>query len=184
MKKIAIVFLLVSACATASTPAPPQQPAQAPPPEFKVIPAVVLDAMCVRLHDEGFSREQVIDLVIETRPLVNGPSLAALAEAAFYKGKADAQLMQEAIATNDLKLPIAKATGCAWHPVTATATPRSDAMRLEISAPFTPPFKKGGLGVLTRLSLGGEAPMWYWIPLFYNQGVWIAGQPAPLGLHQ
>ena len=58
----------------------------------------------------------------------------------------------------------------------------SDAMILEFSTPFPNPFSRNQMGVLARLTVGGESPTWYWIPLVQQKDRWIAGQPSTLSV--
>jgi hypothetical protein len=115
---------------------------------------------------------------------VTQQSLEALAQMEFYKGRVNRQAMQEATDANTASLPIAKGTGgCAWRGVDAGVPRSNDTMQLELSAPFTLPFGHGGKGVLARFSLAGDAPSWFWIPIAYRNGVWMAGRSMPLVLH-
>ena len=140
--------------------------------------------MCVRLHDEGFAPEQTIDVVTTTRPLVTPHSLEALAQMQFYKGRIKKEVLEAAVASNDDPLPIGKGkAGCVWHGVAADAPHRNDTVLLELSAPFLNPFGRGGEGLFARLSLAGDAATWYWIPIVNRNGIWLAGQPMLVGLH-
>jgi hypothetical protein len=173
LRRSTFVLLLLAACNTAA-PAPP-------PPQFTAVPSGVLESMCMRLHDEGIA--STVDLVRTSRPLVTRQSLQALAELAF-KPNVDSALVEAAVATNATALPIGKNESCAWHPVGAASPRSADTMTLELSAPFAAPFRRGGTGVLARLSLGGESATWYWIPLVNQNGAWVAGHATPLALHQ
>jgi len=169
-------IVLLVACASARPPA--EEPV-----ELTAMPSGVLDSMCSRLHDEGYGLDQVVDVVKTTRPFVTERTLQALIEASFYKGRVDEKALAAALATNEHSLPVTPSPGCKWIGVDAKAKRRGDAMLLELSAPFTPPFKGQGFGVLARFSLGGENATWYWIPLATRGGFAVAGQAMPLSLH-
>jgi len=170
-----IVFLV--SCATAPPPVPP-------PPQVTAMPPAVIDAMCMRLRDEGYPREQVIDVINTTRPLITPQSLEALAQAQFYRGRVDESALAAAAATNSTPLPIAVSPGsCSWNGISARGPHHNDTMLLELSAPFTLPFSRGGQGVLARVSLANEAATWYWIAIGSRNGIWVAGRPMPIGLH-
>ena len=171
MRRLTFV-LLFAACATAPPPSPPQ---------FAVVPSSVLESMCARLHDEGIAT--AIDVVRTSRPLVTRASLQSLAEMAF-KQRFDNAMVEAAFATNATPLPLAKNAACAWNPVNDASRRSGDTMTLELSAPFAVPFRRGGTGVLARLSLGGESATWYWIPLVEQNGTWAAGHATPLALHE
>jgi hypothetical protein len=152
-----------------------------PPPKFTLVPSTVLDSMCDRLRDEGLGTP--VDVVRTSRPLVTRQSLQALAELGF-KPQMDAALVEAAVATNATPLPLGRNAACAWNPVSDSVPRSPDTMTLEVSAPFTLPFRRGGTGVLARLSLGGESASWYWIPLVNQDGKWLAGRSVALALHE
>ncbi len=166
---------LVVACASAPPP---------PAPQFTAVPPSVLDAMCARIHDEGIARETIVDVVRTTRPLVTQQSLQAMAEAAFYQGRIDAQAVEAAYATNARALPVAAGAICSWNGVDAASKRSLDTMTLELSSPFLTPFGKRGAGVLACLALGGESATWYWIPLKNQNGAWTAGTATSLAFHE
>jgi hypothetical protein len=163
-----ILFLLMMAAAP-------------PPPQFTAVPSSVLDSMCLRLHDEGIAT--TVDIVRTSRPLVTRQSIQALAEMAF-KQRVDGAMVEAALATNAAPLPVGRNAACPWHPVSAGSPPSPDTMTLELSAPFVVPFRRGGTGVLARLSLAGESATWYWIPLTNQNGTWLAGRTIALANHE
>ena len=165
---------LTVACATAPPPAPPS---------FTVVPSSVLESMCARIHDEGIARETAVDVVRTSRPFVTQHTLQALAELAFQQ-RLDHAMVEAALATNAAPLPLAKNSSCAWNPVESAAPRAGDTMTLELSAPFVEPWRRGGTGVLARLSLAGESATWYWVPLVEQNGAWLAGRARPLALHE
>lgn len=181
MKRIGWILLL-AACASAPPPKP--APATPPSPRFTNVPGSVVDALCVRLHEEGFASDQAIDVVSTTRPLITPQTLEALSQKEFYKGRVNREALAAAAATNETPLPIGKGHGgCALHGIAAEAPRSIDTMLLELSAPFTLPFGRGADGVLARFSLGGDSATWYWIPIISHDGAWIAGRAEPLAVH-
>lgn len=170
MRRLTFAFALLLLAA-----APP------PPAKFTLVPSTVLDSMCERLRDEGLGT--TVDVVRTSRPLVTRQSLQALAELGF-KQRMDGPLVEAALATNATPLPLGRNAACAWHPVADSATRSPDTMTLEVSAPFALPFRRGGTGVLARISLGGESASWYWVPLANQDGKWIAGRTVALALHE
>lgn len=169
MRRIAAALLLIAACKSA----PP------PPPTFTSVPRGALDAMCLRLKDEGISSE--LRVVRNSQPLISPASLQALGEAAFARIAPNTDALQAAAA---LSIPIeVRPDSCARRTIDVIDPMRdSDAMILEFSAPFANPFSKKQLGVLARLTVGGESPTWYWIPLVQQKDRWIAGQPSTLSV--
>ena len=166
---------LLAACA--STPPPP------PPPPLTAVPRAVLDAFCVRLHDEGVSAETRMDVVTMTQPLITPNVMNGLAETAFYQQRFDP--VAASSAANSDALPIAvqlPESGCAWHGIQETDKRAGDVMTIEFSAPFKNPFAKNSYGLFARLSLGSESATWYWVPLGAVQGRWVVGSPMLLAL--
>ena len=169
MRRIAAALLLIAACKSA----PP------PPPTFTSVPRGALDAMCLRLKDEGISSE--LRVVRNSQPLISPASLQALGEAAFARIAPNTDALQAAAA---LSIPIeVRPDSCARRTIDVIDPLRdNDAMILEFSAPFANPFASRQIGVLARLTVGGESPTWYWIPLVQQKDRWIAGQPSTLSV--
>ena len=78
-----------------------------------------------------------------------------------------------------------------WHRTLGTVSIDSinskrdaDVMVLQFSAPFSNPFSRRQLGVVARVSLGDESPMWYWIPIGQRNGTWAAGSPVILSVRE
>lgn len=164
------------ACATAPPPPPPA------PIVFTEVPQSALNAMCLRLHDEGMERETAVDVISTSRPLITDRALAAIAASSFFRGHVSQQAVDRAYAMNATALPVVMTNACSLHPIGANERLPNDTMVVEFSAPFPDPFSRGGNGVLARLSLGGEGATWYWIPLVNRGGTWAAGQAVPLGV--
>ena len=169
MRRIAAAVLLLAACKSA----PP------PPPVFTSVPRGALDAMCLRLKDEGISSE--LRVVHNSQPLITPASLQALGEAAFVRAAPSTEALQAAAA---LSIPIdVRPDSCARRTIDRIDPMRdSDAMILEFSAPFANPFARKQIGVIARLTVGGESPVWYWIPLTQQKDRWIAGRPSTLSV--
>ena len=166
-----VLTLLIAACASA--PPMPQTP-------ITTLPQGALDMMCAVLRAEGMTSE--VRVVKETQPIVTPASLRALAEASFASKPVKAEAIQ-AILTTPLIPVEASGQTCIARFVTATEAARAnDVMILQFSSPFANPFGRGQTGALARLSLGGEAATWYWIPLVYRNDRWLAGAPASLSV--
>lgn len=170
----ATTLLLLAACSSAPPP---------PPPSFTAVPPSAVEAMCARIHDEGIAHDTAVDLVTTTRPLVTEHSLQAIFEAAFYRGHVQREAVDAAFASNRNVLPVPRTPSCAWNTVPA-GSHRPDTMTLELSSPFVAPLGKGSTGLLARLSLGGEAATWYWVPLANANGTWIAAKAMALGVQE
>lgn len=151
-------------------------------PEWTSIPAGVIDALCSRLHNEGISSEQTLNIVSTTQPLLTSDSMAALADSTMYQGRIDPAEAAELASQGLRSLPVKTGSReCNWRPIDAAARRNeNDTMTVEVSAPFINPFGRNSAGVIARMSLGGEAPMWYWIPIGRRGEVWAAGMPLPL----
>jgi hypothetical protein len=163
--------LLLAACASAPPPATPA---------FASVPSAIVESMCARLHDEGMNGD--VFAVKTTRPLITPAVLQALAEAAFYRGQADDRGAREAASAPPIPLDL-PAKSCVRRFVDAPDS-NADVMLLEFSRPFPNPFARGQLGLVVRLSLGGEAAIWYWLPLGHRGGGWVAGAPSMLALRE
>jgi hypothetical protein len=161
--------LLLSAFACASAPQP-----TAPPP---AIPSAVVEVMCGRMRSEGMSSD--LRVVKTTQPLVTPAVIAALADVAFYRGKPVAPVMPNA------SLPVEPAS-CSRSMIDALNPRRdSDTMVLQFSSPFSNPYTRRQIGVIARLSLGDDSPVWYWIPIMADRnGSWGPGSPLMLAVHE
>jgi hypothetical protein len=166
-------------CASAPPPA-------APPPAvtWTELPAMVLQAFCTRLRDEGISRQSTVNVVQSTQPLVTANSLHSLAASATFRGRVPAVKITQAGVAGNATIPVSfPAGGCSWRRVEPSAVNQpTDTMTLELSAPLVNPFSHGAVGVLARMSLGGEGATWYWVPIVQRGGQSTAGTPGLLGL--
>jgi hypothetical protein len=139
-----------------------------------MVPRAAVEVMCTRMHAEGMNGE--LRVVRKSQPLITASSIEALADAMFYRGRSVAPL------TAEPTVPVEIQASCSPLPID-TINPRdSDVMVLQFSSPFANPFVRGQLGVIARLSLGNEAPTWYWIPIGQRNGVWGAAAPLMLAV--
>jgi hypothetical protein len=174
MRAAAVTLLLFAACATSK----PKLAA----PEWSEVPPNVLEVLCSRFHSEGISRDQVLNVVATTRPLVTATSMQALSAAAFFHGRLDPDAPAQAMREGSRTIPIRATAGdCSWRTIPASGVAlQTDVMTVELSAPLVNPFVRNSVGMLARLSLGGDAPFWYWIPIGERAGGWAAGPPMTL----
>ena len=167
MKQFA-ALLLLAACAHNPPPPPPT-----PPP---MVPRAAVDAMCSRVHSEGIDTE--LRAVTRSQPLITPQAVAALGSAMFFSGHANQQI------TAAISVPVETTGSCVKRAIESVGAAESDMMVVEFSSPFVNPFARGQLGVLARLSLGGEAATWYWVPLGERGGQWGAGSPLMLSIRE
>jgi len=161
------VGALLLALGCASHPQPPP----VPPP---VVPRAAVEVMCTRMHSEGMTGE--LRVVKNSQPLITAASIDGLADAMFYRGRSAAPV------TAAPSVPVETQGSCSPRAIEAINPRDSDVMVLQFSSPFANPFVRGQLGVIARLSLGNEAPTWYWIPIGQRFGVWGAAAPLMLAV--
>jgi hypothetical protein len=157
MRKLLPIVLLALSCA--SRPAPvPEEP-------WTSVPAQALGALCAfSVHGEGIGRETPVGVMAESQPLVTDDSVRALAQA-YVAQKVVHRLDPPAA------IPVTvPSSGCKWRTIEKAATPAPDQYLLELSAPIPNPFVRNQSGVFARLSLGGQAAYWYWVPLIRRGG--------------
>jgi hypothetical protein len=164
-RTLAIAALLLGACATAKKPAPPIN--------WTEVPAAALDAICTNsIRGEGIGRQTPIFVVDHTQALITPPALGALRRAFFSKtgegineGAAQAERIRSEVQMVPVNLPTASAS-CTWRAMTRyDAAQDYDKMILQLSTPFRNPYAKDEYGLFARLSVGGQAAQWYWVPL-------------------
>jgi hypothetical protein len=126
------------------------------------------------MHSEGMSGE--LRVVKTSQPLITAAALEALAEATFYRGKPIASITAAAA------VPVETAGSCTTRAIESINARDADVMVVQFSSPFANPFARGQLGVIARLSLGDEAPTWYWIPIGERNGIWAAAPPMMLAV--
>jgi hypothetical protein len=167
MKRALLLFgLFAAACATAPHPIIPPS----------TIPSGVVEIMCGRMKSEGMTSD--LRIVKTTQPIVTAAVVGALAEVAFYRGTPVTPVMPNA------SMPVEPAS-CSRAMIDAL-NPRRDAdvMVLQFSSPFSNPYTRNQVGVIARLSLGDDSPMWYWIPIVdRGGGSWIPASPLMLAVH-
>ena len=171
---LAPALLLLTSCTSAA-----YLPAVAAP-SWDTVPAGVVEALCRRLHDDAIATG-VLGIVKTTQPLTSSQSLGALGHAAQKRG--DATRAAEAMKSGTRVIPISfgDESSCEWVQVApAEARKQSDQMTVEISAPIPNPFAPQEAGMFARVSLGGQMPAWYWIPLGSRNGAWAVGHIMPL----
>jgi hypothetical protein len=176
MKKILVAAVFAAALQMGA------KPVEAP--VWTALPPDVARAMCVKLKREGFLGE--VRVVMTTEPFITRESLLGLAEAADVHPRKDPQELAAALAEAAPKLPvlIEPAEGCNMRPAASAHEVASDEMMLQFSPPIVNPFKRGDVGLFARLSLRGEAPQWYWVPLTLKgkDGKWFAGMPYSIAV--
>ena len=161
MKFAVIAALLLTACSSSAPPAPLV-------PEWDVIPAGVVSALCTRMENDAMT-SGTLTLIKTTRPLVTTPVLGALARGASR--------MRPVPPPSNAELPVQVPTGttCTFTPANAIdPNLHYDQMVVELSAPFANPFGKEA-GIVARVSLGGQQPAYYYIPLASRGGGWSIG---------
>ena len=170
-----VAILLFTTCASAATP-----PALPP---WTSVPPLVVQAVCTKLQSEGLGGR--INVVTTTEPIITRESLLGLAAAADQQSKTDPTQLAAAISATTSKLPVnveVTPETCDLHGVASAHDSRDDELLLQLSPPFVNPFVRRSTGILARLSLGGEAPQWYWIPLGSKNGAWLVSMPMSLAV--
>ncbi len=173
---LVLVFLLFTSCML--KPPPP-----ATVPQWTAVPAIVVQTMCVKFHTEGMGG--AVKVVTSTEPLITRESLLGLAEEGQQESKQDPAQLAASIAAGAPKLPViveAQGDTCEFHPVASAKDVRGDEMMLQLSPPLVNPFEHQFAGLFARLSLGGENPQWYWVPLASKNGKWFAGTPLAIAV--
>lgn len=168
MKRLLLVTLLLAGCATAPAAAPPAVP------DWDVIPGAVLDGLCKRLTMDGVASGGSVAIVSTTQPLITSRSMASLS-----RGEKPVRLVAP---PDDNKIQVMASGGaCNWQLIESVDRDRNfDRMVVELSQPVANPFSRTDAGLFARVSLGGEHPAWYWIPLSPRGGGWTSGFVAVL----
>jgi hypothetical protein len=154
--------LLLGACASK-----PAAPVVAP--QWDVLPARVVEALCVRLKMDAITTGRTT-IVKVTQPLITAQSLAALAGSTTPRGAK----RRAAAAVINRAIPIELARGsCSWDPIDVRDVDRHpDAMLVELSAPILHPYNSHEAGVIARVSLGNEHQSLYWISMVPRGNDW------------
>ena len=167
---LGMTFLLACASSPQQTPAKP----------ITQLPPAALDVMCQRLRAEGMTSE--VRVVKETQRIITPASLKALAEASYSAKDVKPEVVQAILLTPLIPIEKPEKTCISRFITSAEAARANDVMLIQFSSPFANPFARNQSGTLARLSLGGEASTWYWIPLIYRNDQWLAGAPAALSV--
>ncbi|HET7437668.1 MAG TPA: hypothetical protein VFN10_23385 [Thermoanaerobaculia bacterium] len=171
LSSLPAIALLAAACSSSSL-----LPA-VPAPQWDVVPAGVVDALCSRLRADAVA-SGTIAIVSTTQPLATNESLGALGHAT--QKRADAMRAAEALRTGGKAIPLTIHQGsCDWQPLAAPSH-QADQLVVELSAPIPNPFANQESGMFARVSLAGDSATWYWIPLGSRGGVWAVGNIMPL----
>lgn len=180
MSRLTLIVLTLLSISCALKPPPP-----ATVPQWTAVPAVVVQAMCIKFHTEGMSG--AVKVVTSTEPLITRESLIGLGEVAEQSdSKNDPAQLASSIAAGAPKLPViveVPADTCELLPVASAKDVRGDEMLLQLSSPLVNPYEKQFAGLFARLSVGGENPQWYWVPLATSKtGKWLAGTPLSIAV--
>jgi hypothetical protein len=172
---IALQILLLAACASSSNKPPVETV-----PRWTAVPSSIVQAMCTKLHTEGM--RNTVNVETTTEPLITRETLIGLAEAAEQQTRQDPEKLAAIINGGKSMIPVTVDGdgSCSFHPVTRAKDGRTDEMLLQFSPPLVNPFERGSAGVFARLSLAGEAPQWYWVPIRQKNGTWYPGMPMSL----
>lgn len=161
MRFAALVAILLTACSSSAPPAPAV-------PEWDMVPAGVLESLCSRLQMDAVTSGGTLTVVKTTQPLATPSMLASLARGASRARKVPPP--------SNRTIPIQVTSGtCTWKAVDAVdRDSQFDEVVVELSAPFANPFAREA-GIIARVSLGGEHPAYYWIPLGSRGDQWSVG---------
>jgi hypothetical protein len=156
------------------------------------IPAGVLDSLCATsIRNEGIGRQTTIHVVPRSQSLVSVASLVGLRRAYFVKpGKGLEQTPQiaQTIAAELTSIPVdipQSGHSCAWAALDHFDRSRdNDKMILQISTPFANPYSRTEWGAFARLTVGGEAAAWFWVPLKTKDGAIGIGHVMELDVEE
>jgi hypothetical protein len=174
--KLAVVLTLILLTACASEP-PPAGPLA---PDWDMIPPGIPEALCTRLKIDAVATGRLA-VVNVTQPLATPLTLGALGHLAPQRPRKDGAAERALI---NRAVPVELQPGsCTWIPVDIRdVSKHGDEMLLELSAPLPNPWVANEAGLFARVSLGGEHPNWYWLPLYPTGSGWTAGMAVPLSL--
>jgi len=114
------------------------------PPQWDTVPGHIAEALCTRLKMDAVASGSLL-IVNVTQPLAAGENRA---------------------------IPIALGTSCEWTGIDARDIRKHrDEMVVELSNPVADR-ERGEVGMLARVTLGGEHPAWYWISLIPYRDQW------------
>jgi hypothetical protein len=156
------------------------------------IPSGVLDSLCATsIRNEGIGRQTTIHVVPRSQSLVSVASLIGLRRAYFVKpgkGLEQTPQMAQTITAELMSIPVdIPQTGhsCAWAILDHFDRARdNDKMILQISTPFANPYSKTEWGAFARLTVGGEAASWFWVPMKTKDGAIGIGHVMELDVEE
>jgi len=156
------------------------------------IPSGVLDAICAAsIRSEGLGTHSIIHVVPRSQSLVSTASLVGLRRVYFVKlgkGLATTPQLAASITSELTSIPLdipAAGRSCDWASLEHFDRARDrDKMILQVSAPFGNPYAKSEWGAFARLTVGGDAPAWFWVPLKTSGGLVAIGHAMPLDVEE
>ena len=146
-------------------------------PDWDIVPSGVIDILCTRLRDDAIS---TVSVVKTTQRIATPQALSVLGGS--YGKRTTNDRITAALAASQRSVPVeVRSSVCTVSPIDRLdGRVHADAMILELSSPIANPFARNEAGLFARVSLGGQHPAWYWIPLGKTGGQWLAGQALPL----
>jgi len=186
------IFLTVAAVALSLSCRTAPAVIEREPFTWSSIPSGVLDVLCASsIRNEGIGRQTTINVVPRSQSLVSTASLVGLRRAYFVKpgkGLANTPQIAQSIAGGLTSIPIevpAAGRSCNWATLEHFDRARdNDKMILQISAPFANPYSKTEWGAFARLTVGGEAATWFWVPMRTKDGVVAIGHAMELDVEE
>jgi hypothetical protein len=187
--KIVLLLAAVALCLSCRS-APPVVGRE--PVTWSRIPSGVLDALCASsIRNEGIGRQTIINVVPRSQALVSAASLVSLRRVYFVKpgkGLEKTPQMAESIAAGLPSIPVDLPAGgrsCNWAILEHFDRTRdNEKMILQISAPFANPYSKTEWGSFARLSVGGEAAAWFWVPMKTKESIVAIGHVTALDVEE
>jgi hypothetical protein len=185
--KISITLAMLALCLSCRTAS---KLAEREPYTWTHIPSGVLDALCASsIRNEGIGRQTTINVVPRSQSLVSAASLVSLRRLYFVplgKGLEKTPQLAQTIAEGLTSVPVDVPTSgraCTWAPLDHFDRGRdNDKMILQISTPFANPYSRSEWGSFARLTVGGEAPAWFWVPLKTKDGAIAIGHVSELNV--
>ena len=166
--------------------------AEREPVTWSRVPSSVLDALCASsIRNEGIGRQTTINVVPRSQSLVTAASLVSLRRAYLVKpgkGLESTPQLAQSIAGELTSIPVEIPTAgrsCNWATLERFDRARdNDKMILQVSAPFANPYAKSQWGAFARLTVGGEAAAWFWVPMMTRGGAIALGHVMALDVEE